>query len=202
MVSRPIEISERSLRLGISLWWMPMGNNTSGSGNNAGVNVTAFNMNRTTALSPVDQDDNSVLYEFKAFNITLMSLALCILIITGMYCSISCHNRRRLSKRAHVYESAVQCNTAVSPVDIKAVKRSTSIRNPLSYFRRQDTPKDNSGIYYIYSNPLPIGLEDEETGQNTASRGMERYEKLTFHDYAKDPNNGIILDPPNFYMLL
>lgn len=101
-----------------------------------------------------------------------------------------------------MYESAVLRDVPVNPVDIRAVKRSTSFRNPLSFFRKQEASKDNSRIYYIYSNPLPIGLEEEDNIQNIAPGGSKEQEELTFQDYANDPNSGIILDPPNFYMQL
>ncbi|KAL1005755.1 hypothetical protein UPYG_G00063560 [Umbra pygmaea] len=166
---------------------------------NHSVTVMAFDVNRTKALSTVDQDANAAIYEFQVFNIILTVLALCILTITGLFCSISCHNRRRLSKRAQVYESTVLQESPVSPVDIRAVKRFTSFKNPLACFRKQDTTKDNPKIYYIYSNPLPVGLEEEDNCHNTAFCGAK---ELTFQDYAKDPNHGIILDPPNFYMQL
>ncbi|XP_064818032.1 uncharacterized protein si:dkey-246e1.3 isoform X1 [Oncorhynchus masou masou] len=173
-----------------------------GTHNHSSVTVMAFDMNRTAALTTVDQDMNAAVHEFNVFNIILMSLALCVLTITGLFCSISCHNRRRLLKRAHMYESAVLRDVPVNPVDIRAVKRSASFRNPLSFFRKQEASKDNSRIYYIYSNPLPIGLEEEDNIQNITPGGSKEQEELTFQDYANDPNSGIILDPPNFYMQL
>ena len=103
-----------------------------------------------------------------------------------------------------MYESAVMRDSPVSPVAVKAVKRSTSFMNPFTLFRRSERARDNSKIYYIYSNPLPIGLEDEEPAR--APCGLEDQAALpqprSFQEYAKDPASGIILDPPIFYMQL
>lgn len=113
----------------------------------------------------------------------------------------------RQSKRAHLYESAVTQDEPVDPVAVKAVKRSTSFINPLTFFRKQEAAKDNSRIYYIYSNPLPVGLkEEEEERRNKAAQGPEEQTALSlplsFQEYARDPNSGVILDPPIFYMQL
>ncbi|XP_029294139.1 uncharacterized protein LOC115012580 isoform X2 [Cottoperca gobio] len=72
--------------------------------------------------------------------------------------------------------------------------------------RKPEAAKDNSRIYYIYSNPLPVGLKEEEEGGFKASQRPEEQTALTlplsFQEYAKDPNNGVTLDPPIFYMQL
>ncbi|XP_010780712.1 uncharacterized protein isoform X2 [Notothenia coriiceps] len=73
--------------------------------------------------------------------------------------------------------------------------------------RKQEAAKDNSRIYYIYSNPLPVGLkEGEEECRTKASQGEEEQTALmlplSFQEYAKDPCSGITLDPPIFYMQL
>lgn len=76
--------------------------------------------------------------------------------------------------------------------------------NPFALFKKSERAWDNSKIYYIYSNPLPIGLEDEETTRVPCS--LEDQAALpqppSFQEYAKDPASGIILDPPIFYMQL
>lgn len=84
-------------------------------------------------------------------------------------------------------------------MSVKAVKRSTSFINPLAFFRKSEAAKDNSKIYYIYSNPLPVGLKEEEEGRTKAP---EEPTALSFQEYANDPKSGIILDPPIFYMQL
>lgn len=33
--------------------------------------------------------------------------------------------------------------------------------NPLTFFRRPKAPRESS-IFYIYSNPLPVGLREEQ----------------------------------------
>lgn len=99
----------------------------------------------------------------------------------------------RQSKRARVYEDTVTQPDACEPVAVKAVKRSSSFVNPLTFFRRPEGPKD-SKIYHIYTNPLPVGLKEDEE--------EERRRTLTFHQFASRPESGIILDPPVFYMQL
>lgn len=93
------------------------------------------------------------------------------------------------------------------PVAVKAVKRSTSFINPLTFFRKPEAPKDNSRIYYIYSNPLPVGEKDEdEEGANKAIGVPEEQQVLSlshsFQEFASDPKSGVVLDTPIFYMQL
>lgn len=110
----------------------------------------------------------------------------------------------RQSKRAHVYEGAVSQGEPVHPVSVKAVKRSTSFINPLAFLRKPEAPRDNSRIYYIYSNPLPVGLKEDEEVEVAAKVNWDPEEKttLSFEEYASDPDSGVILDPPIFYMQL
>lgn len=89
------------------------------------------------------------------------------------------------------------------PVAVRAVKRSTSFINPLAFFRRSEAAKDNSKIYYIYSNPLPVGLkEDEEERSKTREEPATLSLPLSIQEYATDPRSGVVLDPPVFYMQL
>ncbi|XP_035804975.2 uncharacterized protein si:dkey-246e1.3 [Amphiprion ocellaris] len=167
----------------------------------------SLHLNGTAALGLQDEEIDAALYEFKVFNIVITALALCILTITGLYYIAACYNRTRQSKRAHVYESAVTRGEPRDPVAVRAVKRSTSFLNPLAFFRKTEAAKDNSKIYYIYSNPLPVGLkEEEEEGGSKASREAEEQTvlppPLSFQEYADNPNSGVILDPPIFYMQL
>ncbi|XP_035493884.2 uncharacterized protein si:dkey-246e1.3 isoform X3 [Scophthalmus maximus] len=71
--------------------------------------------------------------------------------------------------------------------------------------RKPEAAKDNSRIYYIYSNPLPVGVKEEEEEVNVPQRSGEKTAwplPLSIQEYASDPNSGIILDPPVFYMQL
>lgn len=109
----------------------------------------------------------------------------------------------RQSKRAHIYESAVSGGEPEEAVTVKAVKRSTSFINPLAFFRRPEAAKDNSRIYYIYANPLPVGLKEEE--EETHSRTPEQTPltpSLSMQEYARRPSSGLVLDPPMFYLQL
>ncbi|XP_029294132.1 uncharacterized protein LOC115012580 isoform X1 [Cottoperca gobio] len=181
------------------------GSNMSGAQQDGEMTADSLHLNGTAALGLHDQE-MTTLSEFKVFNIVIIALALCILTITGLYCITVCYNRTRQSKRAQVYESAVTRGEPADPVAVKAVKRSTSFINSLAFFRKPEAAKDNSRIYYIYSNPLPVGLKEEEEGGFKASQRPEEQTALTlplsFQEYAKDPNNGVTLDPPIFYMQL
>lgn len=122
-------------------------------------------------------------------------------------CEIKSHQSvtfsTRQSKRAQVYENAVTGGESLDPVAVRAVKRSTSFINPLAFFRRSEAAKDNSKIYYIYSNPLPVGLkEDEEERTRTREEPATLSLPLSIQEYATDPRSGVILDPPVFYMQL
>lgn len=107
-----------------------------------------------------------------------------------------------------MYESAVTQGEPADPVAVKAVKRSTSFMNPLAFFRKQDSAKDNNKIYYIYSNPLPVGLKEEEEESRTKAMQVQEEQTLkmslplSIEEYANDPSSGVILDPPIFYMQL
>lgn len=171
----------------------------SGAQANGAMTADGLHLNETAALGLQDEEMNTALFEFKVFNIVMIALALCILTITGLYCITVCYNRTRQSKRAHVYESAVTRGEPVNPVAVKAVKRSTSFINPLAFFRRPEAAKDNSRIYYIYSNPLPVGVKEEE---DEVEEKTALSLPLSFQEYANDPNSGVILDPPIFYMQL
>ncbi|XP_061577640.1 uncharacterized protein si:dkey-246e1.3 [Cololabis saira] len=164
-----------------------------------------LHLNRTAAQELQDDEMNAPLFEFRVFNIVIIALALCILTVTGLYCIVVCYNRTRQSKRAHLYENAVTHGELADPVAVKAVKRSTSFINPLAFFRKPEAAKDNSSIYYIYSNPLPVGVKDEdEERRNVASGRPEEQTQLllSLQEYASDPSSGIVLDPPIFYMQL
>ncbi|XP_040927372.1 uncharacterized protein si:dkey-246e1.3 isoform X2 [Betta splendens] len=162
----------------------------------------SFQPNGTVAWGQQDEDGGS-----RVFNITLIALSLCVLTITGLYAITVCYSRTRQSKRAHMYESAVSQCEPVDPVAVRAVKRSSSFTNPLTFFRKQEAAKDNSRIYYIYSNPLPVGLkEEEEQRRQKAAQDSEEQAALSLtpslQEYARDPNSGVTLDPPVFYMQL
>ncbi|CAL1601745.1 unnamed protein product [Knipowitschia caucasica] len=161
-------------------------------------------LNRTDSLVQENDEITSALFESKVFNLVITSLALCVLAVTGVYCISVCYSRTRQSKRAHIYESAVTQGEPEYPVSVKAVKRSTSFSNPLAFLRRSERAKDNSRIYYIYSNPLPVGLTEDEEKEVVAKVNWDPEEKTssTFEEYAKDPYSGVVLDPPIFYMQL
>ncbi|XP_077427629.1 uncharacterized protein LOC144055500 [Vanacampus margaritifer] len=158
--------------------------------------MTLHSLRLNATLDLHDEDTKTAVLEGNVFDIVIIALALCILFITAAYCICVCYNRSRQSKRAQVYESAVTNGEPVDPVAVRALKRSTSFINPLAFFRRAEAAKDNSRIYYIYSNPLPVGVKEDE--ENTA----RQITLPTIKEYAQDPNSGVILDPPIFYMQL
>ncbi|KAF4097831.1 hypothetical protein G5714_021839 [Onychostoma macrolepis] len=157
-----------------------------------------LSLNGTTLLKPNDTETQAALYEVKVFNITLSSIALCVLTVTGIISCISYRRHRRKCKRARVYESAIATEVPEEPVGVMCVRKTHSFRNPLALFRRQEGPKDNSRIHYIYTNPLPVGHEEDRIPPHTVSI----HTPLTLKDYANDPSSGIILAPPIFYMQL
>ncbi|XP_036069970.1 uncharacterized protein si:dkey-246e1.3 isoform X2 [Oryzias melastigma] len=162
-----------------------------------------LHLNRTAERETPDGKMNASAFEFRVLNIIIITVALCILMVTGLYCLSVCYSRTRQSKRAHIYESAVSGGEPEEAVTVKAVKRSTSFINPLAFFRRPEAAKDNSRIYYIYANPLPVGLKEEE--EETHSRTPEQTPltpSLSMQEYARRPSSGLVLDPPMFYLQL
>ncbi|MEQ2296611.1 hypothetical protein AMECASPLE_026494 [Ameca splendens] len=182
----------------------------SGAQEDGALMAQSLHLNRTAGFELQDTEVNASMFEVKVFKIVIIGLALFILTVTGLYCISICYSRNRQSKRAHVYESAVTHGETENPVAVKAVKRSTSFINPLAFFRRPEAAKDNSRVYYIYSNPLPVGLnEEEEEERKKATTSSSRPQGPTvmtvppsLQEYACDPSSGFILDPPIFYMQL
>ncbi|XP_026091956.1 uncharacterized protein LOC113065053 isoform X1 [Carassius auratus] len=157
-----------------------------------------LSFNGTTLLKSNDTESQAALYEVKVFNITLSSVALCILTVTGILSCISYRRHRRKCKRAHVYESAVACEVPEEPLGVMCVRKTHSCCDPLALFRRQEKLKDNSRIHYIYTNPLPVGHEEDRIPPHTVSI----HTPLPLQDYTNAPNSGIVLAPPLFYMQL
>ncbi|XP_036420962.1 uncharacterized protein si:dkey-246e1.3 [Colossoma macropomum] len=155
-----------------------------------------LSLNGTTGL---DAETRAAIYEFRVFNMVILSLAVCVLTVTAVICCVSYYSHRRWCKRAGGNESTVGRDSGAELVDVKVTRKRRSFRNPLALLRRQESSRDNSRIYYIYSNPLPVGHpEDEPSTPETP----ETHTPLTLQDYAKDPASGIVLDPPTFYMQL
>ncbi|XP_062401705.1 uncharacterized protein si:dkey-246e1.3 isoform X1 [Sardina pilchardus] len=167
---------------------------------------TAGLLNHTATQEARGQDASASVHEFKVFNITITSLALCILTVTGIVCSVSLIRRRRQSKQARVYESAVggfEASLPTTPAGASAavsdpssglallLRREVrcSLRLPLALLRGRDPPKDNSRIYYIYTNPLPIGKdeeeEEEERRRKVAAMEEERRRKVAAMEEEK-----------------
>ncbi|XP_041959392.1 uncharacterized protein si:dkey-246e1.3 isoform X2 [Alosa sapidissima] len=201
-------------------------------------------LNRTAAQEARGQDMSASIHEFRVFNITITSLALCILTVTAVLCSISLLRRRRQSKQARVYESAVGGYEASLPATLAAavapdpssglallLRREVrcSLRRPLALFRGREAPKDNSRIYYIYTNPLPVGKDEEEEEEEEEEErrrkvaAMEEEESKTgaggeegrrggggggveeppsLYQLAQEPSSGITLTAETFYMQL
>uniref|UniRef100_W5N2A8 Si:dkey-246e1.3 n=2 Tax=Lepisosteus oculatus TaxID=7918 RepID=W5N2A8_LEPOC len=170
--------------------------NMSGNVSTAAVILT---FNRTAGLETANRVLNDAVYEFKVFNITVTSLALGILAFTGIFCSISYYTRRRQFRQARAYENTVIHEKAKSPVDFKGVKRSHSLRSPLAMMRKQDTYRDSSQIYFIYSNPIAIA----EGSNVIPGEHQVTFENIVMQrDDIRDTKGGIILDPSTFYMQL
>ncbi|XP_054897070.1 uncharacterized protein si:dkey-246e1.3 [Poeciliopsis prolifica] len=166
-------------------------------------------LNRTMGFEPQDGEADTPTSEVRVFNVVIIGLASFVLAVAGLYCVSVCYSRSRQSKRALVYESAVARGEPESPVAVKAVKRSASFINPLALFRRPEAAKDNSRVYFIYSNPLPVGLNEEEeeehkkAASSAASRPQQQQQTLlTMPPSLREYASGYILDPPIFYMQL
>ncbi|KAF6723858.1 hypothetical protein FQA47_015724 [Oryzias melastigma] len=122
-----------------------------------------LHLNRTAERETPDGKMNASAFEFRVLNIIIITVALCILMVTGLYCLSVCYSRTR----------------------------------------RPEAAKDNSRIYYIYANPLPVGLKEEE--EETHSRTPEQTPltpSLSMQEYARRPSSGLVLDPPMFYLQL
>ncbi|KAJ8365453.1 hypothetical protein SKAU_G00142840 [Synaphobranchus kaupii] len=146
---------------------------------------------------------NDAIHEFKIFNIVIASLGLCILTFTGVLYSISYHSRRRQRKQARAYETRVGRDGTENAVDVRAVQRTHSLRNPLSLLRRQEAPKSSSGIYFIYSNPAAVTEDEGATAVPEEDRTSRPPPPPIHHDHVRSQaHSGIILDPSTFYMQL
>ncbi|KAG7492586.1 hypothetical protein MATL_G00016430 [Megalops atlanticus] len=169
----------------------------------AAASTVALSFNRTAVLGTAEREMNDAVHEFKVFNITITSLALCILTFTGVFCSISYHTRRRQRKQAQVYESAVGRDRPEDAVAVRTLRRTPSLRNPFSLLRRQDAARDGAGIYFIYSNPIAAAATEGEDSPTPAVGEGDRAGGPTRQAHAGDAaSSGIILDPSTFYMQL
>ncbi|XP_048843019.1 uncharacterized protein si:dkey-246e1.3 [Brienomyrus brachyistius] len=150
-------------------------------------------VNRTAVLPVSD-----AIHEFRMFNITVTSLALCLLTFTGIFCSISYHRRVRQRRQAREYESAVGSHgPRGEPGSLGARRR----RGLISRLRRSGVSQHDVGIYFIYSNPIP--MEDGDSDLATAEGAQSGLQgALARPDRIKDGSDGIILDPSVFYMQL
>ncbi|MGH0129265.1 UNVERIFIED_CONTAM: hypothetical protein FKN15_052202 [Acipenser sinensis] len=169
---------------------------------NISATANGFNLNKTTDLGIANRELHDAAIEFKVFNITITSLALCILTLTGIFCSFSYHNRRRQFRQARVYENIVAHEKEQIPVHIKGVKRTHSFQQRLSLMRKQDTYKDSSQIYFIYSNPIAVTEEDSSV---MLEEDQIPFQNMTLHgDKLSDTDQlgGVIQDPSTFYMQL
>ncbi|KAG7315467.1 hypothetical protein KOW79_021555 [Hemibagrus wyckioides] len=143
-----------------------------------------------------ENDSRNIAYEFRVFNISMLSLSACVLTVTAIACCVSYVNRWRRWKRVREYESAVACDLDEESVNLKDVQKSQSLHKSLPVLRRLESfRKDKSNIYYIYTTPLPVRCHDYHDADNNV-RPTHTTPTLT------DPRDGIILDPPTFYMRL
>ncbi|KAF7688294.1 uncharacterized protein si:dkey-246e1.3 [Silurus meridionalis] len=151
----------------------------------------------SSAVYPNNTDGDGisrdVVYECKVFNISILAVSVCVLTVTAVMCCVSYVKRWRQRKRACEYESDVACDLQEGlQVNLKAVQRSQSLCNLRSLFRQESLRKDDSSIYCIYTNPLPVTEDGEEDFTNTtdATRTLN------------DPKDAIVLDPLTFVMQL
>ncbi|KAG9261312.1 uncharacterized protein si:dkey-246e1.3 [Astyanax mexicanus] len=148
----------------------------------------ALPFNGTTELNAYTR---AAIYEFRVFNMVILSLAVFIVTVTAVLCCVSFHSRRSASAVCRAEEA--------EPVDAQVRRKRRGFRNPLALFQRQEPTRDNSHIYYIYSNPLPVGHQEDHP---STPQAPATHTPPTLQDYANDPESGLILDPPTFYMQL
>ncbi|XP_072527759.1 uncharacterized protein [Salminus brasiliensis] len=147
-----------------------------------------------------DSGTRAAVYEFRVFNMVILSLAVCIVAVTAVVCCASYYSRRRRYKCARANESTAGPASGAGHADATGTWKRRSFRNPLALLRRQQEPsRDNSRIYYIYSNPLPVGHPEDEP---STSRAPAARTLLALQDHASDSERGVVLDPPTFYMQL
>lgn len=80
------------------------------------------------------------------------------------------------------------------PVYLKVVQRSRSLHKSLPLFRPPEPfRKDDSNIYYIHTSLLPVGRDDDDAVDPKCTM-------LTLNDPMM--TDGMVLDPPTFYMQL
>ncbi|XP_065115850.1 uncharacterized protein [Paramisgurnus dabryanus] len=133
-------------------------------------------LNGTILRDSDDEKAKAVIFEDKLFKIALLSLALCVLAVTGIILCILYHNNRRKSKLAYINTATRE--VAEEPVVLTRARTTHSLCNKFS--RRE--LKDNSRIYYIFSNPTPVVPEEDMASTHT----LKEYD--------------ITLNPPTFYM--
>lgn len=77
------------------------------------------------------------------------------------------------------------------------VRKSSSLFDPLTFFRKSKASRESS-IFYIYSNPLPVGLREEE--QQEEKQQQQQQEEQEEHREHREHQE--LPDPPLFYVRL
>ncbi|XP_075907450.1 uncharacterized protein LOC142904927 isoform X1 [Nelusetta ayraudi] len=112
--------------------------------------------------------DQPALLELDVFQMLLMVVALGLLAASALYWLAVCYSRSRETSRARSYESAV---------------------------RRRSKASRESSIFYIYSNPLPVGLrEEEQQEQQEQQEEQQQQQEQEEHRVQELP------DPTLFYL--
>ncbi|XP_055502952.1 uncharacterized protein si:dkey-246e1.3 [Leucoraja erinacea] len=94
--------------------------------------------------------------EFKIVNCILASVAICILIGSGIICSLSYIRRRRQLQQARLYENTI--GNKADAVNIKSKKRTQSCCKS-SVFMNKRKRHHNVNIFFISQNPMTSSEE-------------------------------------------
>ncbi|KPP70685.1 hypothetical protein Z043_110465 [Scleropages formosus] len=161
-----------------------------------------LSLNGTATLDSSNQAVNDALHEFKVFNITITSLALCILTFSSLFCSISCHRRRCKRRRAREYKSMVGCDQHGDEGTVGEARKNPSLRSPFSLLPwPQQRAADRAHIFFIYNNPVHA---EDNSGKKSTLQGdhSELQAAHTPLETQRDTSDGVILSPAMFYMQL
>ncbi|GCB75646.1 uncharacterized protein [Scyliorhinus torazame] len=112
--------------------------------------LVGFTINETDRHKGLDD----AVLGLKIMDLTIASIALCILVVSGIICSLLYHRRRRRLQRARLYETTIKTTS-----NVKRVKRRQGFGKSSIFTRKQEN-KHSTKIFFIYQNPTMASSEE------------------------------------------
>ncbi|XP_078268941.1 uncharacterized protein LOC144600925 isoform X1 [Rhinoraja longicauda] len=120
------------------------------------LNTTDTSVGLVTNATDCGRNLDPVVLEFKIMNCVMASIAFCILIVSGIICSLSYIRRRRQLQQARLYENTI--GNKADAVNMKSKKRTQSCCKSSLFMNKRKRHHDIN-IFFIYRNPMTSSEE-------------------------------------------